>query len=127
MATPYPSFTPETIEFQLGKYSASVAVAPAGSTTLRPRSTLQYGFQVRLSYGLISDNRAAQILSAWFAARGIFGKLILPLNILDAVGAEFIDVLPDYADWYFAGPPQITSSTDAPEYSTVNVVLEAEY
>lgn len=127
MAILYPSVEPTSISITLGNYSVSRDRAPAGSTTLRQRSSLPFGFVVDLDYGTILDDLAADFFICWNAASGSYRALTLPSAIYIGIATELKDELPEHVMWYFAEPPSFNSSVDVPGYTETRVMLEADY
>ena len=127
MAILYPAVEPINISIGLGSYSVSRDRAPAGSTTLRQRSSLPFGFPIAVDYGTIADDLAADFFICWNSARGTYRPLTLPSALLVGIATELKDELPTHVLWYFAEPPTFSSSPDVPGYTETRVVLEAEY
>jgi hypothetical protein len=127
MAIIFPSIDPVGISLRLGAYSASRATAPAGSMTIRQRSSHEYGLTAVVDFGTLDDDLLALIVITWYTAKGIYTPILLPSILLQGIATELKDTLPEHTSWYFADTISFASSKELPGYSNVSVSFEAEF
>lgn len=125
MAT-FPAITPSAMNFTAPEFPVRSTTSLSGVVSRRifgnrgSRSTLS------LTFSNITDDSAADILSAWNDGSGPLDVLTVPSAVFDGASTELANYLStggDSLNWHFADAPRIDRV--APGVSSVRVNLEA--
>lgn len=125
MAT-FPAITPTAMDFTAPEFPVRSNTSLSGVVSRRIFGNRGSRSVLSLSFDNITDDNAAEILTAWNAGSGSLDALTVPTEVFDGADTALSDYLTAGGDdltWHFAEAPRVTRVK--PGISTVRVTLEA--
>jgi hypothetical protein len=99
-------------ELKLGKFPNRRYDAPqGGSSNVRSFGALSFNQQLKISFGVVTDQEVSDVWLAWNAACGDLRPLALPEAFFFGIRAELLAKIPDTIEWHFPKEP--------PEYESI--------
>jgi hypothetical protein len=115
----FPAINPVDQKLSLGGFAITTAQDFTGTIVRRRWGQLSFGLRFDVDFGIIKDDLASNIWTAYNNSSGGFQPILLPLKLFSGIDADLLAVIPTHIQWEIKGVPNI--KTALPGYSSASI------